>query len=156
MARVWLLLVALAACDPGSLYDGPVIGADGDVLLCVPEVAPNGDGHHNPGQACLNAACHRAGGDGPTFTVAGTLYDLARGGTPVAGGSIVVVDGNGQRIELASAANGNFWTSAQLATPLLLKASQCPLDNPMISLSQDGDCNRGGCHGDGDIRVALE
>ena len=34
-------LLALAACDPGSLYEGPVVGPDGGVTLCTPEVAPN-------------------------------------------------------------------------------------------------------------------
>jgi hypothetical protein len=148
-------LLALAACDPGSLYDGPVVGPDGGVTLCTPEVAPNGDGHHNPGMACMTAGCHR-NGTGPTFTVAGTLYDQSRGGLPVGGATVVVVDGNGRRIELPTAANGNFWTSEPLATPFLLKATQCPADNPMVSLSQDGDCNRSGCHGTTDIRVALE
>jgi len=155
MVRFAVLALSLAACDPGSLYDGPVVGPDGGVILCTPEVAPHGDGNHNAGMACMAAGCHR-NGSGPTFTVAGTLYDRARSGVPVAGGTVVVIDGDGKRVELATAQNGNFWTSEPLATPFLLKASQCPHDNPMISLSQDGDCNRSGCHGTTDLRVGLE
>ena len=148
--------IALAACDPGSLYDQPITTADGGTILCEPEVAVNGTGHHNEGQACLAAGCHRAGGTGPTFTVAGTLYDDERGGVPVGGATIVVIDGDGNRAELPTAANGNFWTAEPLRMPLLLRASQCPLDHPMVSLSQDGDCNRAGCHSANEIRVALQ
>jgi hypothetical protein len=150
-----LALALLAACDPGSLYDSPVVTDDGGLLACEPGFAVEDSGHHNPGTSCLSAGCHHAGG-GPAFTVAGTLYDRAIGGAPVGGATVVVVDGDGKRLALRSAANGNFWTSEAVQMPLLLRASQCPQDNPMISLSTDGDCNRGGCHGPGDLRVALQ
>lgn len=159
MRRLACLTVILAAgcAGPGSLYDEPITTADGGVFLCEPEVAVNGTGHHNEGMSCLAAGCHRAGaGGGPAFTVAGTLYDDERGGVPVGGATIVVIDGDGQRLELPTAANGNFWTNQPVRMPLLLRASQCPLDHSMISLAQDGDCNRGGCHSSTDIRVALQ
>ena len=146
--------VALAACDPGNLYDGPVIGADGDIFVCEQEVAPAGTGHHNPGMSCLTSGCHRGGG-GPVYTVGGTLYDAHAGGLPVAGATVVVIDGDGNRFELPTAQNGNFWSTEPMVFPLLVRASQCPLDAPMISLSQNGDCNSGGCHGPTDERIAL-
>lgn len=161
MSRRALLAVAalaLAGCpEPGTLYDdGVIITDDGGVLTCSPVVAANGTGHHNPGQSCLAAGCHREGGTGPLFTVGGTLYDRARSGAPVGGGTVVVIDGDGNELELVSATNGNFWTSQPVVFPLLVKASQCPADNPMISLTQTGDCNVAACHGPGDIRVALD
>lgn len=146
--------VALAACDPGSLYDGPVIGADGDIFVCEREVAPPGTGHHNPGMPCLTSGCHRGGG-GPEFTVGGTLYDSKSGNLPFPGATIVILDGDGNRFEVPTAENGNFWSTEPMVFPLLLRASQCPLDEAMISLSQSGDCNRGGCHGPTDERIAL-
>jgi hypothetical protein len=154
MRATLLALAGLAACDPGSLYEEPIYYPDGGVLVCQPAVAVRGTGHHNPGQSCLASGCHRGGG-GPTFTVAGTLYATPRGDRPMPGSTIVVVDGDGHRLLLPTAANGNFWTSEPVVFPLLVKASQCPADNPMISLSQIGDCNAGGCHGPSDIRVAL-
>ena len=150
-----VILAALGACDPGSLYDGPITDSDGGVTLCEPEEAPNGDGHHNPGQGCLTAGCHR-NGSGPAFTVAGTVYDSSRSGLPVGGATIVITDGNGQRFDLTSASNGNFYTNQPVVFPLLVKASLCPMDNKMVSLSQSGDCNVGACHGAQDIRVALQ
>jgi hypothetical protein len=149
-----VLAAALAACDPGSLYDGPVIGADGDIFVCEREVAVPGTGHHNPGMPCLTSGCHRQG-TGPEYTVGGTLYDSNSGNFPFPGATIVVIDGDGNRFELPTAENGNFWSAEPMVFPLLLRASQCPLDESMISLSQSGDCNRGGCHGPTDERVSL-
>lgn len=148
-------LAAPAACDPGSIYDQPIILDDGGVSLCEHEVAPNGDGHHNPGMSCLTSGCHRNGG-GPEFTVAGTLYTDRGGNGPVSGATIIVVDGDGVMAKLVTATNGNFWTSAALASPLLVRASQCPADEPMISLSQSGDCNSASCHSDIEDRIFLD
>ncbi len=150
-----VVIVVAAGCAPGSLYDGPIILDDGGVSLCETEKAPNGDGHHNAGMACMASGCHR-GGTAPTFTAAGTLY-LGRDGNEVVGGAtIVIVDGDGVEEKVVTASNGNFWTSAPLATPLLIRASQCPMDTPMISLSQSGDCNIGGCHGSAGDRASLD
>ena len=154
MRRLLPLALLLAACDPGSLYGDTIILDDGGVSLCVPATIGLGDGHHNPGQPCLTSGCHSNGG-GPAFTVAGTLFSTETSSTPIRGGTIVVVDGDGVRAELVTASNGNFWTAEPLTPPLLVKASQCPHDNPMISLSQTGDCNAGNCHGP-TFRVALQ
>lgn len=150
-----ILLVAAAGCDPGSLYDGPIILDDGGISLCETEKAANGDGHHNPGMACMESGCHRGVG-GPTFTAAGTLYLGRDGNEVVPGATIVIVDGNGVEVKVVTASNGNFWTSLPLATPLLIRASQCPMDTPMVSLSQSGDCNIGGCHGSAGDRASLD
>lgn len=147
-------LAAPAACDPGSLYDQPIILDDGGISLCESEVAPNGDGHHNAGQPCLTSGCHRNGG-GPVFTVGGTLFTDRGGNGLVGGATIVVVDGDGVTAKLVTASNGNFWTSQPLAPPLLVRASQCPNDVPMISLSQSGDCNSASCHSEVEDRVFI-
>lgn len=150
-----LAVAAPAACDPGSLYDQPIILDDGGISLCEVEVAPNGDGHHNPGQACLTSGCHRNSG-GPAFTIAGTLYTDRSGNATVGGATIVVVDGNGVTAKLVTATNGNFWTSEPLATPYYLRASQCPSDIAMVSLPQSGDCNSASCHSDVEDRIYLD
>ncbi len=147
-------LAAPAACGPGSLYDNPIILDDGAVSSCEVEVPPNGDGHHNPGQSCLMSGCHRAGG-GPAFTIGGTLYTDRSGNGVVGGATIVIVDGDGVTAKLITASNGNFWTDLPLAPPLLIRASMCPADLPMVSLSQSGDCNSGNCHSAAEDRVFL-
>jgi hypothetical protein len=153
---VVLALVALAGCDPGNLYDGPVVGPDGGVILCQPLEADNGDGHHHSGEDCIVGGCHRGTGGGPEFTVGGTLFDVSRGGAAVGGGTIAIVDGDGKRFTVVSATNGNFYLTQPVTFPLLLNASTCPNMNKMISLSNNGGCNQGGCHSSTDIRVALE
>jgi hypothetical protein len=154
MGALIVIVASLAGCDPGSLYDGPITDGDGGVILCEPEEAVNGDGHHNGGVGCLTAGCHRDGG-GPEFTVAGTMFDTSRGGAPIGGATVVVTDGDGHVFDLVSASNGNFYTSEPVVFPLLAKASLCPSDNKMVSLSNSGDCNSQGCHGVQDIRIAL-
>lgn len=152
----WLLpLITLAACDPGSLYDGQVIGADGSVLLCQSQEADNGDGHHHSGEDCLSAGCHRDGG-GPAYTIGGTLYDVSRGGAAIGGATITVIDGDGIKFNMVTATNGNFFYTQPVTFPLLVQSSLCPNVNKMVSLSNTGGCNQSGCHGATDIRVALD
>jgi hypothetical protein len=145
----------LPACDPGSLNDGPVTLDDGGVFLCEQEKASSGTGYHNPGQGCLTAGCHRQG-SGPEFTIGGTLYVDRDGNAPVAGATIVVIDGDGQELELVTADNGNFYTNLPVRMPLYLRASKCPSDIAMVSLAQSGDCNSGSCHGPQQNRVWVD
>jgi hypothetical protein len=109
---------------------------------CIALAAANGDGHHNPGQACL--ACH----DGTTatkWTAAGTLYSAVSGGAAVAGATIALTDATGATVQIVSGTNGNFYTQTALSYPVTARASGCPADVSMVSKSQTGDCNS--CHG---------
>lgn len=150
-----VLIVFAVACDPGSLEDGVIRLDDGGVFLCESEKPANGTGYHNAGMGCLTAGCHR-GGTGPEFSVGGTLYVDRDGNAPIAGATIIVTDGDGQRLELVTAQNGNFWSTTPVRTPLYLRASHCPEDVAMVSLSQSGDCNSGQCHGPLQNRVWLD
>lgn len=110
---------------------------------CIKAVAANGSGHHNQGEDC--AQCH-------TFTVAGTVFSTIDGTTPVAGATIEVIDANGTVVHLATAQNGNFYTSAPLTAPFRVRASQCPADAQMMAEVTQAGCN--GCHGSGN-RIHL-
>ncbi len=147
--------LGLAACDPGSLNDGPVVLDDGGIFVCEAQRASPGTGHHNPGESCLAGGCHRQGG-GPEFTVGGTLYSDRAGTAPVAGATIVVIDGNNQVLKLVTADNGNFWSALPIQTPLYMRASLCPSNEIMQSLTQTGDCNAGSCHGPLQNRVWVD
>jgi ferredoxin len=59
------------------------------------EPTAGGDGHHRAGEDCLG--CHRQGGDGTPFSVAGTLYADTGGTAPAAGVAIHVLDINDDR-----------------------------------------------------------
>jgi hypothetical protein len=121
---------------------------------CDEAVAMAASGKHKPGEPCLS--CHRAGGPGPAFTLAGTAYTTLAGGTPVVGATVHVVDATGADVALVTARNGNFWTAQPFAFPVTVRASRCPETRPMIgAVSATGaDCNRGGCHTAG-FRIYL-
>lgn len=78
------------------------------------------------------------------FSLAGTLYTNAAGAAPLSAGTIVVTDANGVTLKLATAINGNFYTSALVALPVTVKASKCPDERAMGNQPDTGDCN--GCH----------
>ncbi|MFT3693693.1 MAG: hypothetical protein QM831_11170 [Kofleriaceae bacterium] len=102
----------------------------------------NTNGHHNPGQDCLNG-CHNHG-----FTLAGTLYD-ATGTTALSGGSITVTDANGTTFDMIAQTNGNFYTSKAITFPVSVYASECPTSTPMtatVTAANGGGCNQSGCH----------
>jgi hypothetical protein len=110
---------------------------------CVNQVTTAlGDGHHNPGQDCMNA-CHNHG-----FTLAGTIYTSVNSNTAVTGATVSVTDANGQKIAIVSQLNGNFYTSQAVAFPVTVNASSCPnIQKMSAQVAQgQGGCNRTGCH----------
>lgn len=118
----------------------------GAEVACDPQGAAAGAGHHNPGTPCLS--CHTAGGTGPAFTLAGTVFDGLAGDAPMAGISVRLRDADGTELSLTTSENGNFWTSQALTFPVTTSTSNCPNTHPMLSPVQQsgGDCNSAGCH----------
>jgi len=124
--------------------DGGTTQTDGGTssFACRPATSANGNGHHNAGADCWQ--CH-------SFTVAGTLYSSASGGSAVAGATITVVDANNQTLDLVTGTNGNFYTNSSVAFPIKLYASSCPTVNMMVSQmtstnNNNGGCNQSSCH----------
>jgi hypothetical protein len=110
---------------------------------CINQVTTGlGDGHHNPGQDCMNA-CHNHG-----FTLAGTVYTSINSNTAVTGATISVTDANGQQLKIVTQLNGNFYTSQPVAFPVTVNASECPNIQKMTAqvVQGQGGCNRVGCH----------
>jgi hypothetical protein len=91
---------------------------------------------------------------GAQWTVAGTLYAAAGGGDAVSGATIEIRDANGKVFQLVTNDNGNFYTDKPVAFPLKVRASSCPSDLPMMAKPDQGSCNTGGCHEDGN-RIHL-
>jgi hypothetical protein len=128
-----------AAPDAVPAPDAPVAANCAQPVLGVPS------GEHNAGLPCQ--PCHGPGGGAPRWSLGGTLYTSATGTSPLAGATIRVTDANGLTLDLASAANGNFWTSTPVVFPITVAATLCPDNVPMISqVAAPGDCNSAGCH----------
>ena len=91
-------------------------------------------------------ACHNHG-----FTLAGTVYASASGGSYVSGASITVKDAAGHMFDIVSQADGNFYTSNPVQFPVTVYASECQIQQagvPMTATVTSGNagCIQGGCH----------
>ena len=119
--------------------DGPPGTADA-APMCKAANSLHTDGHHNPGQDCMNS-CHFHG-----FSVAGTLMQ-ADGHTPAVGATVTLVDNNGATQDMVVGTNGNFYTFLPPAFPIRLTSSLCPSVQVMTASAAKGGCNAGDCHG---------
>jgi hypothetical protein len=125
----------------GTSPDAP--GAGSGSNDCRNAVTTNlGNGHHNPGQDCMNG-CHNHG-----FTVAGTVFTTANSNTAVVGATVTVKDANGQVVDIVTQLNGNFYTSTPVVFPLTVMASSCPAASKMTAQVAQGGagCNQTNCH----------
>jgi hypothetical protein len=125
--------------DGSTSSDGGSNTADAATVACSPKGTAASGKQHNGGQDCMG--CH-----GSEFSVAGTLYSAASGGSKVVGGVITITDKNGVKQTAASGSAGNFWLRTSVAFPVTITASLCPSIQMMVSKAQDGSCNQSGCH----------
>ena len=93
-----------------------------------------------PGGDCIG--CH-SGGEGPDFTLAGTVMgDLtdATGCEGVEGVKVHVTDANGSVQTLTTNAAGNFFTTAAIAKPYTIELEYMGDTRAMGSAQSSGDC----------------
>lgn len=103
----------------------------------------------HPGGACIQ--CHSSG-EGPRYTIAGTVFHGAREQTDCNGAngateslSVVVTDANGKKLTLPVNDVGNFFTKDPVAFPFQAKVvSSSGKENVMTAAQSVGDCNT--CH----------
>lgn len=106
-----------------------------------------GSGSMNPGMACIN--CH-ARGEGPRFSIAGTVYptahepDRCNGANGNTGARVVITGADGKAITLTPNAAGNFSSNATVAKPYRAKVTYMGRERLMIAAQTSGDCNS--CH----------
>ncbi len=129
-----------AAGSGGPHWVDAATGTGSNGLPCKNPVLNPGDGHHNPGVACMNCGHHSS------YTVAGTLYTNATGNTAYAGATVTITDANGQMMDLTTLSNGNFFTTAAVKFPVTVIASACPSAVKMNANVSNGACNASGCH----------
>lgn len=123
-----------------STSDASMTGGTDAAAMCKPLNTIFSDGHHNPGQDCMNS-CHFHG-----FSVAGTLMK-ADGHTPAAGATVTIVDNNGNSQDMVVGTNGNFYTFLPPAFPIRVMSSECPAVQVMTNKATKGGCNATDCHG---------
>lgn len=114
---------------------------------------------HNAGQDCMSSGCHSSGGQGPQFTVAGTVF-RSGSSSGQAGATIrlYVPNTNTLLLELTTDSSGNFYS--QEAVHGLNDGSGPPYDGvdpeldgrAMPGVVTSGSCN--GCHGNGNGRLS--
>jgi mono/diheme cytochrome c family protein len=134
-----------AAVDPGDVvdpFDTAVTCSSGTRWTGGDRESPL----MHPGAACIS--CH-ARGEGPRFTLAGTVYQTGHepndcNGTSAKGVSVVITDAKGVDHTLAPNAAGNFFVSGTIAKPYKAKLTYAGRTRAMASSQTDGDCNS--CH----------
>lgn len=146
--RVTVAMIVLVACNDG--------GTPGDTATCSTEPwagggeEDEGEGEEEegptmaPGEDCI--ACH-ARGEGPDFTVAGTVmaaYDDMDDCTGVDGVTVRITGADDAVTELVTNASGNFYTSAAIATPYTIELERDGATRAMGAAQSDGDCMS--CH----------
>lgn len=98
----------------------------------------------NPGEACN--ACHSRG-QGPSFTLAGTVYDK-RGEADdcygSVGATVEITDAKGKVIKLGLVDSGSFYSHESLTMPYTAKVIRDGVESKMLTPQSNGDCNA--CH----------
>lgn len=105
---------------------------------------------HRPGQPCL--ACHSddGGGQGPTMSVAGTVYQKRNRDIPAWGAVVRVSDAAGGHFETRANCAGNFYITTSDWDPVFplgveVDDTELPEPVPMEShIGREGAC--AGCH----------
>jgi len=101
----------------------------------------------NPGMACIK--CH-AGGEGPGFSIAGTLYptihepDRCNGADAGGGAQVIITGADGQTLALSPNTAGNFYSKTSVAKPYRAKVVTAAGQREMAAAQTSGDCNS--CH----------
>lgn len=140
------------ACGDG---DGGVIDA-GINPYDTPEVCSSGthwtsgnrgSSRMNPGQACIS--CHSAIGEGPRYSIAGTVFATAHepnncNGSSAGATTIVIRGANGAELTLSPNAVGNFYSYASVVRPYTAKVVRDGVERVMSTAQTNGDCNT--CH----------
>jgi hypothetical protein len=99
-----------------------------------------------PGEACI--ACHSSG-EGPRYSIAGTVYPTAHESNDCNGASdpnvqVVITDATGATITLPLNSAGNFESRQSIATPYTAKVISGTKVRAMATPQTSGDCNS--CH----------
>ncbi len=122
--------VPVTECSSGTQWVGGDVGSE----------------EMNPGRDCI--ACHASRGDGPRFSMAGTVYggpNAADGCFGVSDAVVRITGADGKVQELTANAAGNFFTNAPFAAPYTAELVRAGVVVAKMQTPQtSGACNA--CH----------
>ncbi len=98
----------------------------------------------HPGGNCID--CHSKG-EGPSFQIAGTVYDSLLQADECygsQGAQVVITDAKGKVVTMNLTESGNFFTEGGLTMPYTAKVLRDGKESKMLSPQSNGDCNT--CH----------
>lgn len=104
-----------------------------------------GSSSMRPGGSCID--CHTKEGEGPRYSIAGTLYATAHEPADCngqAGATVVITDANGAVTKLTPNAAGNFYLKTKVALPYKASVIANGKERAMATPQTSGDCNA--CH----------
>jgi hypothetical protein len=146
-----------ATTTGGAASGGAGGGPNNDPLFAMPICTSNsswtggdrGSASMNPGMACIS--CHDKGGEGPSFSIAGTVYptghepDRCNSLVGGEGAKVVIIGADGQTLTLTPNGVGNFSSRTSIRTPYQAKVTYQGRERLMLTAQTSGDCNA--CHG---------
>lgn len=143
VAGLLTLPCALVACEGGEDGEDGSITPTGSCSLGRADNVEEG-ATMAPGLPCIG--CHSRG-EGPNYTIAGTVLGASHDGDVcigVDGVTVVVTGSDGATIEIPTNSVGNFTWTGTLAKPFSAKVVGPNGENAMVATQTDGDCNS--CH----------
>lgn len=139
------VILAAAGCEEGGNSTPPTNCNSGSAWSGGNEESPL----MNPGQDCI--ACHTSEGEGPRFSIAGTVMGASNDDdncNGLSGARVQITGSDGQMIELTTNAAGNFFArEGQASIALPYKAvviGPTGKTNAMSAAQSTGSCNS--CH----------
>jgi cytochrome c553 len=124
------VVVPTSECATGLKWDA---GDEGSPLM-------------NPGEDCI--ACHKREGEGPDFTVAGTVFPglmAADDCYGVEGATVIITGADGVEHRMTTNKAGNFFTEKAIKTPYTARVSYQGKERVMLTPQTSGAC--ASCHG---------
>lgn len=140
LVRLGVVVAFLSlACDTGGT--GTDVCSSGTMWTGGNEESPL----MHPGMDCVG--CHLDEGEGPIYTVAGTVMGAVNDPDDcygVEGVTVIVTDADGIDHELVTNAAGNFFTNDEIPTPYTVTLDYDGAQGAMVTAQADGNCAT--CH----------
>lgn len=137
------LPMGMCGASGGTDYNTPLTCTS----MTTWNLGDEGSSSMHPGGACIN--CHSSGGEGPRYTIAGTVFPTAH--EPLdcngaSGATVVITDAAGAVLTLPTNRAGNFYSRTALKLPYSAKVVVGGKERAMGATQMSGDCNS--CHTD--------
>lgn len=136
-----MALLAPAGCGSNQESVDASVCASGTKWTGGDEESPK----MHPGRDCIG--CHTSKGEGPRFSLAGTLFGDRKQSDDCFGqadGEVVVTDATGKKVSMATNEAGNFYSSESVTFPITATVTYGGKTMSMVTPVGSGACNS--CH----------